>query len=58
MRESGYYPPGAEFDPRAPWNQIEAEICADCEGTGEEKNGEKCWTCQGTGYVDYSQYDE
>ena len=18
--ESGYYPPGAEFDPRAPWN--------------------------------------
>lgn len=23
MRESGYYPPGAEFDPNAPWNQIE-----------------------------------
>lgn len=21
MRESGYYPPGAEFDPNAPWNQ-------------------------------------
>ena len=21
QRESGYYPPGAEFDPRAPWNQ-------------------------------------
>lgn len=21
MRESGYYPPGAEFDPRAPYNQ-------------------------------------
>lgn len=21
MRESGYYPPGAEFDPRAPWNE-------------------------------------
>lgn len=21
MRESGYYPPGAEFDPDAPWNQ-------------------------------------
>ena len=20
MRESGYYPPGAEFDPDAPWN--------------------------------------
>lgn len=21
MRESGYYPAGAEFDPRAPWNE-------------------------------------
>lgn len=24
-RESGYYPPGAEFDPNAPWNQSEPE---------------------------------
>lgn len=23
MKESGYYPPGAEFDPRAPWNEQE-----------------------------------
>lgn len=23
MRESGYYPPGAEFDPNAPWNERE-----------------------------------
>lgn len=23
MRESGYYPPGAEYDPSAPWNQKE-----------------------------------
>lgn len=23
MTESGYYPPGAEFDPNAPWNQTE-----------------------------------
>lgn len=21
MKESGYYPPGAEYDPDAPWNQ-------------------------------------
>ena len=21
--ESGYYPPGAEFDPRAPYNQVD-----------------------------------
>ena len=23
MKESGYYPPGAEFDPKAPWNESE-----------------------------------
>lgn len=23
MTESGYYPPGAEFDPKAPWNKSE-----------------------------------
>lgn len=25
MRESGWYPPGAEFDPNAPYNQVEQE---------------------------------
>lgn len=25
MMESGYYPPGAEFDPNAPYNQVEPE---------------------------------
>lgn len=25
MTESGYYPPGAEFDPDAPWNQNDPE---------------------------------
>jgi hypothetical protein len=33
MRESGYYPPGAEFDPNAPWNQedpseVEVDVTA------------------------------
>ena len=23
MKESGYYPAGTEFDPRAPWNEVE-----------------------------------
>lgn len=32
MRESGYYAPGTEFDPRAPWNEKEPEeIEKDCE---------------------------
>ena len=25
MIESGYYPPGAEHDPNAPWNQVDPE---------------------------------
>ena len=25
INESGYYPPGAEFDPRAPWNETDEE---------------------------------
>lgn len=24
MMESGYYPPGTENDPRAPWNEVDA----------------------------------
>jgi len=26
MRESGYYPPGAEHDPMAPWNETDDSI--------------------------------
>ncbi len=49
MRESGFYPPGAEFDPRAPWNQIEPEEieCLLCEGTGELENYSECPNCRG-----------
>ena len=32
MKESGYYAPGTEFDPRAPWNQVDPpEREFDCE---------------------------
>lgn len=34
MIESGYYPPGAEFDPNAPYNQVEVpekEFDIECE---------------------------
>ena len=36
MYESGYYPAGAEFDPRAPWNEREPTMveCAACGGKG------------------------
>lgn len=33
-----HYPPGAENDPNAPWNQ--KEIISDCLSCGESKNSE------------------
>lgn len=41
MYESGYYPPGAEYDPRAPWNE-------------KEPNMVKCEACDGKGYHWYA----
>lgn len=41
MYESGYYPPGAEHDPRAPWNCPEHHIA-------------KCEACNGKGYHWYA----
>ena len=52
MKESGYYPSGAEFDSNAPYNQPEIEyvICNDCDGTGYDEDGfEKCLICNGSG---------
>ena len=36
MYESGYYPPGAEHDPRAPYNEPEHHYvkCDACDGKG------------------------
>lgn len=30
-RESGYYPPGTEFDPSAPWNQNDPDVTRDVD---------------------------
>lgn len=35
MRESGYYPPGAEFDPMAPWNEPEDTSYYELDFEGE-----------------------
>lgn len=54
-RESGYYAPGTEFDPNAPWNQREPEIvpCDVCDGTGvDPEDGEECYKCNGTGEIE------
>lgn len=46
---SPYYPPGAEFDPMAPWNQVEAGDpyeCACCQCAVDLLRGDLCSTCQ------------
>ena len=61
MYESGYYPPGAEYDPRAPWNEKEPNMvkCEACNGKGyhwyaynietdkETECTEEAWHCRG-----------
>ena len=47
-------PPGADKDPRAPYNRkVEVVDCDACEGTGENEdyafNSSKCPYCNGTG---------
>lgn len=49
MRESGYYPPGAEFDPNAPWNEREPEEL--------EYNIEACFELRRTDAVLTADYD-
>lgn len=48
------YPPGAEHDPNAPWNQPDPVECPWCSGTGvpgDDPLG-KCFHCSGGGLVD------
>lgn len=54
MSESGFYPPGAEGDPRAPYNEAEQVECPSCEGTGKDTPGpgaSLCHRCEGSGLV-------
>ncbi len=73
MRESGYYPAGAEFDVSAPWNLKENSMraCPICEGSGIEYTGTPgeggvdedklmeivCQDCNGDGVEEADDYD-
>jgi hypothetical protein len=53
------YPPGAEGDPNAPWNQRpdETQDCEDCDGKGyifdiELNENVECKFCRGLGYIE------
>lgn len=52
MRESGWYPPGAEFDPNAPYNQVELpEREYNIEAVFELRRTDELWS------NDYDEFD-
>jgi|JI7StandDraft_1071085.scaffolds.fasta_scaffold409896_2 hypothetical protein len=47
--ESGYYAPGAEFDPLAPFNRVETIdvcMCHNCGQVEVSEDGDNCKECQ------------
>lgn len=39
------YPPGAEHDPNAPWNQTDESCCVDCGEEATLNEDDKCEEC-------------
>ena len=62
MKESGYYPAGAEFDPRAPWNEIElppkeVEVTISAIVSKTMKVPVRDYTIDEEGNIDFSECD-
>ena len=62
MKESGYYPAGAEFDPRAPWNEVElppkdVEVTVSVTLSKTVKITVNDYTIDEEGYCDFSECD-
>ena len=62
MKESGYYPAGAEFDPRAPWNEVElppkeVEVTISAIVSKTMKVPARDYTIDEEGNIDFSDCD-
>ena len=62
MKESGYYPAGAEFDPRAPWNEVESppkevEVTISAIVSKTMKVPVRDYTIDEEGNIDFSECD-
>ena len=62
MKESGYYPAGAEFDPRAPWNEVElppkdVEVTISAIVSKTMKVPVRDYTIDEEGNIDFSECD-
>lgn len=61
-KESGYYPAGAEFDPRAPWNEVEQppkdiEVTISVTVSKTIKVPVRDYTIDEEGNIDFSECD-
>ena len=62
MKESGYYPAGTEFDPRAPWNEVElppkeVEVTISAIVSKTMKVPVRDYTIDEEGNIDFSECD-
>ena len=62
MKESGYYPAGTEFDPRAPWNEVElppkdVEVTISVTVSKTMKVPVRDYTIDEEGDIDFSECD-
>ena len=62
MKESGYYPAGAEFDPRAPYNEVEqppkdVEVTISAIVSKTIKVPVRDYTIDEEGNIDFSECD-
>lgn len=62
MKESGYYPAGAEFDPRAPYNEVEQppkdiEVTISLTISKTIKVSVEDYTFDEEGNIDFSECD-
>ena len=62
MKKSGYYPAGAEFDPRAPWNEVElppkdVEVTISAIVSKTMKVPVRDYTIDEEGNIDFSECD-
>ena len=62
MKESGYYPAEAEFDPRAPWNEVElppkdVEVTISAIVSKTMKVPVRDYTIDEEGNIDFSECD-
>ena len=62
MKESGYYPAGAEFDPKAPWNEVEQppkdiEVTISAIVSKTIKVPVRDYTIDEEGNIDFSECD-